>query len=161
TALHQDEEGLELALRDLGFEKLDDEEIQPSPKTSESDGIAETALPSLDAGVVGLPDLAPVEILSGLDDLERSVVLSDTETIEFLITKAVGRLWARVLRSETVDQDLSDIQCHKPGSYGSCVRERFLAQYNGATRLALADGYSFTKKGERLLPNLMQRLIAY
>ncbi|MGI8851881.1 MAG: helicase-related protein [Methyloceanibacter sp.] len=160
TAPQQDKEGLEHSLRDLGLEKLDDEEIQPSLETSESDVIAETALPSLD-GSVGLPDLAPIDILSGLDDLERSVVLSDAETIEFLITKAVGRLWARVLRAENVDQDLSDIRSHKPGSYGSRVREQFLAQYNGATKLDLPKDYSFRKNGERLLPNLMQRLIAY
>src|SRR5262249_18649297 len=49
TALHQDKEGLEHSLRELGLENLDDEEIQPSPETSERE-IAETAIPSSDAG---------------------------------------------------------------------------------------------------------------
>ena len=158
AALHQDKAGVEPRFRDLGLETLDDEEIQPS--SDEGDVIVDTAIPSLD-GDVGLPDLAPQNVFSGLDDLKRSVVLSDSETIEFLITKAVGRLWARVLRSENVDQDLSDIQRHKQGSYSFRVRERFLNQFNGANQLALPKGYSFRKKGEPLPPNLMQRLIAY
>ena len=96
-----------------------------------------------------------------MDDLERSVSISDTETIEFLITKAVGRLWSRVLRSENVEQDLADLHSHNPGSYGSRVRERFLAQFNGANTLALPEGYSFRKEDKPLLPNLMQRLVAH
>jgi len=157
----QDKEGVEQSLRDLGLEKLDDEEIQPSCEVaSETDVIKETALPSLNGGV-GLPDLAPIDILSGLDDLERSVVLSDTQTIEFLITKAVGRLWSRFLRSENLEQDLTDLQSHHPESYGSRVRERFLAQFNGTHALDIPAGYSFRKKSQPLPPNLMQRLIAY
>jgi hypothetical protein len=93
AALHQDKKGIELSLRDLGLEKLDDAEIQPSADSSENDLITETVVPLFDNDA-GLPDLAPVDILSGLDDLERSVVLSDSETIEFLITNAVGRLWS-------------------------------------------------------------------
>ena len=144
----------------MGLEELDDLEIQPSATPAESDLIAETVVPLLDDDA-GLPDLAPGDILSGLDDLERSVVLSDTETIEFLITKAVGRLWSRVLRSEKFEKDLAELRSHNPASYGSRVRERFLDQFNGANTLPLPDGYSFRKKGKPQLPNLMQRLIAY
>jgi hypothetical protein len=161
AALHQDREGIGRSIRELGLEELDDAEIQlSSDEDAESDVIAETAIPLL-GNDAGLPDLAPVDILSGLDDLERSVVLSDTETIEFLINKAVGRVWSRVLRSESFEQDLADLRSHNPASYGSRVRERFLVQFNGAQALALPAGYSFRKKGQPLPPNLMQRLIAY
>jgi superfamily II DNA or RNA helicase len=158
--LHQDITAVEHSFRDLGLEKLDDAEILPSVDAPKSDTITETVT-SLSENEVGLPDLAPIDILSGLDDLERSVSISDTETIEFLITKAVGRLWSRVLRSENVEQDLADLHSHNPGSYGSRVRERFLAQFNGANTLALPEGYSFRKEDKPLLPNLMQRLVAH
>jgi hypothetical protein len=160
AALHQDKKGIEQSLHDLGLEELDDAEIQPSATAAESDLIAETVVPLLDDDA-GLPDLAPGDILSGLDDLERSVVMSDTETIEFLITKAVGRLWSRVLRSENLEKDLAELRSHNAATYGSRVRERFLDQFNGAKSLPIPEGYSFRKKGEPQLPNLMQRLIAY
>jgi hypothetical protein len=160
AVLHQDREGVEHYLRDLGSEKLDATEIVLSADEPKRDVIEET-ISSLAEDEAGLPDLGPAEILSGLDDLERSVVVSDTETIEFLITKAVGRLWSRVLRSEGLKQDLAELRSHNPGSYGSHVRERFLAQFNGANTLAIPDGYAFRKKGKSLPPNLMQRLIAH
>ncbi len=161
AALHQDTQGAERSIRELGLEQLDDEEIEVcAGEDPENDAVAETALPLLEKDG-GLPELTPVGILSGLDDLERSVVLSDTETIEFLITNAVGRLWSRILRSEDVEQDLAGLRSHNPGSYGSRVRERFLAQFNGAKRLIIPEGYSFRKKGELLPPNLMQRLVVH
>src|SRR5437763_15584135 len=79
----------------------------------------------------------------------------------FLITKAVGRLWSRVLRSEDLERDLINLKSHNPASYGSRVRERFLAQFNGASALTIPEGYSFRKEDQPLLPNLMQRLLAY
>jgi hypothetical protein len=161
AALHQDREGIERSLRNLGLDTSEDNaELRPSADAPEHDLITGTVVPSLDNDA-GLPDLAPADILSGLDDLERSVVLSDTETIEFLITKAVGRLWSRVLRSEDLEKDLTNLKSHNPASYASRVRERFLAQFHGANALAIPHGYSFRKKGERQPPNLMQRLIAY
>jgi superfamily II DNA or RNA helicase len=160
VVLHQDREGVEHYLRELGSEKLDSTEIQLSTDEPKTDVIEQT-ITSLPESEAGLPDLGPAEILSGLDDLERSVVVSDTETIEFLITKAVGRLWSRVLRSENFEQDLAELRSHNPGSYGSRVRERFLAQFQGAKALAIPYDYSFRKKGEPLPPNLMQRLIAH
>ena len=154
------QKGIEQSLNDLGLEELDDAEIQPSDTAVENDFITETAVSLLDNDA-GLPHLAPIDILSGLDDLERSVVLSDTETIEFLITKAVGRLWSRVLRSENVEKDIAELNSHNPASYGSRVRKRFLAQFSGANTLPIPEGYSFCKKDQPLPPNLMQRLIAY
>jgi Type III restriction enzyme, res subunit len=160
AALHQDREGIEHSVRDLGLDKFDDAEILVSPDGPTKDEIVETIV-SLEENEARLPDLGPVDILSALDDLERSVTLSDTETIEFLITKAVGRLWSRLLRSENSEQDIAELESHKPGSYGSRVRERFLNQFNGANTLVIPADYSFRKKGEPLPPDLMQRLIAY
>jgi hypothetical protein len=45
-----------------------------------------------------------------------AVIVSDAETVEFLITKAVGRLWSRVLTSENVERDLVELRSHNPGS---------------------------------------------
>jgi hypothetical protein len=160
AVLHQDREGAEYYLRELGSEKVDSTEIKLSADEPKTDVIEQT-ITSLPESEAGLPNLGPAEILSGLDDLERSVVVSDTETIEFLITKAVGRLWSRVLRSENFEQDLAELRSHNPGSYGSRVRGRFLAQFQGAKALAIPEDYSFRKKGEPLPPNLMQRLIAH
>ena len=162
AALHQDKEVIEQSLHDLGLQKFDYAEIQPSSDVPENDLIIDEVVPSLD-DYVGLPDLAPVDILSGLDDLERSVVVSDTETIEFLINKAVGRLWSRVLRSEKFEKDLAELRSYNPASYGSRVRERFLDQFDGANTLPIPEGYSFRTKdnNEPSPPNLMQRLIAY
>ena len=161
AALREDKDEVENSLRELGFEALDDEEIEPRLDASESDKIADTIVPTLDDDDTELPDLEPVEILSGLDELERSVVLSDAETIEFLITKAVGRIWSRVLKSTAIEDDIAGLRSHKPESYGARVQKRFLAQYDGARSLELPDGYSFRKNGVRVLPNLMQRLVAY
>src|SRR5262249_38885362 len=112
AVLHQDIEGAERLLRDLGLEGLDDAEI-PGSSVDEpkNDEIVETVA-SLSENEAGLPDLRPVDILSGLDDLERSVVLSDTETIEFLITNAVGRLWSGLLRAENFEQELAELRTH-------------------------------------------------
>lgn len=60
AALHQDRQGLEQSLRDLGLELLDDAEIQSFADEPESDLIAETVIPSSE-NEVGLPDLAPAE----------------------------------------------------------------------------------------------------
>ena len=160
AALHQDRVGIEHSLRDLGLDKFDDAEILVSPDGPTKDEIVET-ITSLEENEARLPDLGPVDILSALDDLERSVTLSDTETIEFLITKAVGRLWSRLLRTENSEQDLAELQGHNPGTYSSRVRERFLGQVDGANTLVIPVDYSFRKNGELLPPNLMQRLIAY
>jgi hypothetical protein len=160
AVLHQDTEAVQNSLRELRSEKLDDAEIVPSGEGSKSDAITET-IALLPENEVRLPDLGPIDILSGLDDLEQTVIVSDAETVEFLITNAVGRLWSRVLRSENVERDLSELRSHNSGSYSSRVRERFLAQFNGAHSLAIPQGYSFRKKGEPILPNLMQRLIAH
>jgi superfamily II DNA or RNA helicase len=161
SALHQDKEDFERLLCDLRFEKLDEDETLTSSDVLENDEVSGTIFSLKEEDEVRLPDLSPAEILSGLDELERSVILSDTETIEFLIAKAVGRLWSRVLRTETFDQDLAELRCQNTGSYGSRVRERFLAQFNGASVLPIPEGYSFRKNDEQLQPNLMQRLIAY
>jgi hypothetical protein len=160
AVLHQDTEAVQNSLRDLRSEKLDDTEIVPSAEGPKSDAITET-IALLPENEVRLPDLGPIDILSGLDDLERSVIVSDAETVEFLITNAVGRLWSRVLRSENVERDLAELRSHNSGSYSSRVRERFLAQFNGAHGLVIPEGYCFRKKGEAVLPNLMQRLIAH
>ena len=160
AVLHRDIDAAESSLRDLRLEKLDDNEIEPSVDGPKSDAITETIV-SLSENETRLPELGPIEILSGLDDLERSIIVSDAETVEFLITKAVGRLWSRVLRSENVENDLAELRSHNSGSYSFRVRERFLAQFNGARGLVIPEGYCFRKKGEAVPPNLMQRLIAY
>src|SRR6185436_1828952 len=158
--LHQKMEAVETTLRALRLEEPDDSEIEPTVVGTKSDAITET-IASLSENEARLPELGPTQILSGLDDLERSVIVSDAETVEFLITKAVGRLWSRVLTSENVERDLVELRSHVPGSYSSRVRERFLAQFDGAHGLRIPEGYCFRKKGEAVPPNLMQRLIAY
>jgi len=161
NTLHGDIEGIEQTFAEI--EKLDtlvsDEEILADTPISEHE-IKEEIIPTeLDAEK--LPKLSPTQTLDNLDHLENVLGISDEETIEFLINKALGRLWGQVLRSNTPDEEIKSIRAHAGATYSTQVRDRYLEQYSGATSLTIPAGYAFKKNNELIKPNLMQRLVAY
>jgi superfamily II DNA or RNA helicase len=159
--LHGDLEGIAETFAEI--DKLDasasDEEILADIAISEHE-ITKEIIP-IELDTEELPKLSPTQTLDNLDHLENVLGISDEETIEFLINKAIGRLWAQVLRSTTADDEIKRIRAHVGATYSTQVKERFLEQYSGATSLGIPAGYSFKKNKELIKPNLMQRLVAY
>ena len=159
--LHGDLEGIAKTYAEI--DKLEtsasDEEILADTPISEHE-IVEEIIPT-EQNVEELPKLSPTQTLDNLDHLENVLGISDEETIEFLINKALGRLWGQVLRSSTPDIEIESIREHTGATYSTPVQDRYLEQYAGATSLPIPTGYTFKKNGELIKPNLMQRLVAY
>jgi hypothetical protein len=135
------------------------EEVEP-----EDDGIFEAETNLVDEIIEendDLPEIQTKAILNNLDHIEKVMGVSDEETAEFLINKALGRIWSKVLREDALDEVLLDIKNHQGQEYASTLQKRFLAQYEGANNLVIPKGYDFKIDGEPIDPNLMQRLIAY
>ena len=126
------------------------------------DELKENKLPSKEEIIEQeeLPTLSPRNILKTIDSLKSLIANPDEETVEFLISKAVGKLWKKVLNNEEL-QDLEEIEKYEDGEYSTEVKKRFLSQYKGAKALEIPNGYSFKINEEIIEPNLMQRLIAY
>jgi superfamily II DNA or RNA helicase/DNA-binding CsgD family transcriptional regulator len=126
------------------------------------DELKENKLPSKEEIIEQeeLPMLSPQNILKTIDSLKSLIANPDEETVEFLISKAVGKLWKKVLNNEEL-QDLEEIEKYQDGEYSAEVKKRFLSQYKGAKALEIPNGYSFKINEEIVEPNLMQRLIAY
>ena len=142
----------------LQISASEDQPLADAP-VSEQEITAEIIPTELDAEE--LPKLSPAQTLDNLDHLENILAISDEETIEFLINKALGRLWGQVLESSTPDEEIQSIRMHSGATYSTQVKDRYLEQYAGATSLPIPNGYDFKKNGELLKPNLMQRLVAY
>ena len=159
--LHGDLEGIAKTYAEIDKLKTSasDEEILSDTPISEHEIIEEIIPTELD--VEELPKLSPTQTLDNLDHLENVLGISDEETVEFLINKALGRHWGQVLRSATPDDEIESIRAHTGATYSTQVKDRFLEQYTGATSLPIPTGYAFKKNGELIEPNLMQRLVAY
>lgn len=157
-----DVEELYSSIQNLKLGSESDIEVTDSEASDSIDElpIADDFIPSL-GDVEDLPELSTAQILDNLDHLETVLGISDHETIEFLMNKAVGRMWSRLLRSTTPDKEANLIIAHRCSGYSLQVKERFLEQFKGASGLEIPEGYAFSKNGEPLNPNLMQRLAAY
>jgi superfamily II DNA or RNA helicase len=165
STLHGDMENAEnlyLKIQELEIGSEAEDEVITSSTDLPIDALplAEDYIPDQD-DVEELPELSTAQILDNLDHLETVLGVSDNETVEFLMNKAVGRMWSHVLRSPVPDQEINLIISHKCSGYSLLVKERFLEQYEGARGLEIPEGYAFSKNGEILKPNLMQRLAAY
>lgn len=109
-----------------------------------------------------LPEIKTKEILNNLDHIEGVMNISDEETVEFLINKAVGRIWSYFLRTDqNIDNAVNKIRGHIGLDYSRKVKDRFLSQFDGASNLQLPNGYDFKINGDYVEPNLMQKLIVY
>lgn len=135
--------------------------VLPTDKNPEEElALLEEFIPTVE-DVEILPELSSVKILQNLDHLENILGISDNETVEFLINKAIGRIWSQVLRSKSPLDEINSITSHESSGYSLRVKEEYLEQYRGASELPIPNGYAFNKNGELLYPNLMQRLAAY
>lgn len=108
-----------------------------------------------------LPSLSILDTFDTLDHLEKVIGISDEETVEFLINKAIGRIWRKILDSSEPDIETQKIRAIEGQKYSSIVKDRYLEQFEGAKNLTMPSDYSFKKNGEIVLPNLMQKLVAY
>ncbi len=153
----------EIAMTFAEIDKLqipeDDSQIL-AVSSSEEQEITSEIIPT-EQDATELPKLTPTQILDNLDHLENVLGISDEETVQFLINKALGRLWGQVLRSATPDDEIASIREHTGTNYSIEVRDRYLEQYAGASSLPIPAGYAFKKNGELIKPNLMQKLVAY
>ena len=88
---------------------------------------------------------------------------SDSEAINFFIAKATGKLWKRCFENEEeAINEAKSLSYNPKNEYEIKTRQNFLDEYNNSKQLPLPINYDFTdKKGNLLLPNLMQKLIAY
>jgi superfamily II DNA or RNA helicase len=164
STLHGDEidsEELYSEIEKIGMGVGDDDiELPNEPDRDDDLSLQEEFIPD-DKDVEELPELSTSQILENLDHLETVLGISDHETVEFLMNKAIGRLWSRVLRSSSPQGEVDLITSHKASGYSLQVKDRYLDQYRGTSNLPIPEGYAFNKNGELLKPNLMQRLAAY
>ncbi len=107
-----------------------------------------------------LPLLRSIPGLKAVDLLTEAGIVSDEETIEFLVANRVGGLWQAVLNNDSAF-NLDRLRAEQGGVYFNAIRSRFLGQYESASNLPIPAGYDFRVEGVVTDPNLMQRLTAY
>ena len=107
-----------------------------------------------------LPRVRSIDGLRAVDHVLAAVAIDDADVLEFLTASRVDALWRQVLDGDPAFTP-DAIRAAAPGRTFDVIRERFLAEYGGATALPIPPGYAFTKNGRPALPNLMQRLAAY
>ncbi len=112
-----------------------------------------------------LPSLKFIEVLKTLDCIQKSIQDPDEHSAEFLISKAVSKLWKHALslpeqESNRIENQIADVRNYQGSTYSEIAKTRFINQYSAAAELEVPQGYSFKKNGEIRLPNLMQRLVA-
>lgn len=113
----------------------------------------------------GLPSLKFVDVLKTLDGIQNTIQDPDEHSAEFLISKAVAKMWKHTLslpeqESSWIQTQIVDVKNYKGNTYSEIAKTRFINQYTAATELKIPREYSFKKDGEIKLPNLMQRLVA-
>lgn len=117
---------------------------------------ADEAQPSIG----NLPRPFSVASIHDPDKLAANKLLTDEHVLEFICANRTNALWDEVLNNP--DFDIDAIRNLEGGAYANEIRRRFLTQYDGAMALPLPRGYAFhDEEGNRLLPTVMQRLVAY
>ncbi|MFZ9739016.1 MAG: helicase-related protein [Prochlorotrichaceae cyanobacterium] len=143
-AAQLENQGNDLTLDDL--EQTEATDLSSSPSDSE---------PEEEDATDQLPALKTLQSLKVIDQLVASGITPDEETIEFLICNRVDKLWQDCF-NKVPGFDLEQLRQETGGIYFKTIRDRFLTQHEGASNLAIPEGYSFKYK-----PNLMQCLTAY
>lgn len=109
-----------------------------------------------------LPAPRAIETLSSLEKASDLLVQtsSDEEAVNFLVTKAAGKLWRRCFENE--ESAVEEARQHQGNQYSELARDTFLEEYTRSKQLPLPEGYAFRDAGgEVRRPKLMQLLIAY
>ena len=106
----------------------------------------------------GPPRVRSIADLTGLNHLKALNFSEEDELIRFIVQNHVALTWQAVLDGDIDPEALRSEPAE--GIFGR-IRDHFLEQYDGATLLPLPAGYAYTKDGQPVIPNLMQRLTAY
>jgi len=108
-----------------------------------------------------LPNITIKEILNNIDYLDIEGHLSDTDTVNFLVNKSMGKMWHKILQKDDHQDEIDQLNKYSGKNYSSIIAKKFLKEYEGAQRLITPDGYNFKINNKLTPPNLMQRLISY
>ena len=106
-----------------------------------------------------LCEIKSLDRLKVIDEIVEANISDDDQIIDFMVSARVAVLWKRVIENDpefTIDK----IRSLKGGTYTTLTRDKFLDEYDAATALPIPAGYSFSREGKLLEPNLMQRLTA-
>lgn len=105
-----------------------------------------------------LKPIDPIQELKVYDN-ETITASLDDENVDFLLKNQLKKLWNRVLDGE-VDLDL--LKNIELGKNSSMVRDWFFTEYEEVLKIEIPNDYNFRdRRGNLILPNLMQRLIKY
>lgn len=88
------------------------------------------------------------------------VVYDDQDVLDFLIENRVAGLWQRVLGGDPTFS-VEEFRTRTGDRHATLIRDRFLAEYDGAMTLPVPPTYAYQKDGRPAPPLPMQRLIAY
>jgi hypothetical protein len=106
---------------------------------------------------VNLPTVAAKKAIAVLDC--PVIASTDTEAVDFLISSAKAKLWSHAFRDPL--SALQEIEHAGVTEYSRRVRDEFLTEYREASELDIPHGYTFSLSGRLVLPNLMQRHVAF
>ena len=138
----------------------EDEVLEVSENEFHEEEIINEIIPT-EGDAQELPHLSSITVLDNLDYIENILGISDSETVEFIINKNLGRIWNNILRSENPIEEINILRNKKGSSFSQKLKERYFEQYDGAISIPIPDGYSFNLEGKLINPSLMQRLISY
>lgn len=129
-------------------------------ETSEPDSPEQELSPEAMEKATALPRLKNLDSLRVIDRATDEDLVDDDELIEFLMSSRIAALWQEVFDGN-LEFTPEKLKAAPSSHYFDLIRERFLAEYDGAVNLALPAGYAFHKNGDLCPPNLMQRLTAF
>lgn len=104
-----------------------------------------------------LPVVSSKAALKALDSV--MFASTDAEAVEFLLSSAKAKIWHHAYRD--ANAALSEAGEAGVGEYSKRVRDEFLAEFREAAELEIPPGYMFSLNGSVVLPNLMQRHVAF
>ena len=144
----------------INYDELEDVDYE-EPHLIEEDEFNVIKKDFIDDTETDLPNIKINEMLDSIDYLESAGCISDSETADFLMSKAIGKIWNNVLDTSVSEQSIIDLKKKCNGHYSTYILEKFYDEYKSILDLEIPKDYSFTIRGELVQPNLMQRLIAY
>lgn len=116
------------------------------------------AVQTVSDGDGDLPVITTHDALTALDS--KLIASADAETVKFLLDSAKAKLWRHAYSNPKEAREQA--AAFQGDVYSSLVRDRFLAEFDAADKLALPKGYAFRPEpgGSITPPNLMQRRVA-
>ena len=165
TEAHTGETGAEVDHRDAGpsteidVSQEDLEIVSPDLETDDSDSDPD------DESDRDLPSLRAEKVLAGFE--HARTVSPDEELVNFMLSDAVATLWREAYREdigETVpgpgESVFDVVRSGELSENQRVVADEFLAQHERASAITPPAGWSFVRRGEPIVPNLMQKHFA-